>query len=218
MTILDFINNWQNLIGALIGSFVAIVGSILVNLYINYRTKIREQKRQYSNLLLILSELQLFINRCEGYLNFIREGKVSFNKIVFNNRVSYVAPSQVFDLNSQVYDKIQKIYNIAEVIKYNLDKSEVLETTKYKTKKEDVEAIYIQNSIICNRYGSGLNFIKHYLEDIYHNFNYVAVEIFKLSKKYKHLNFPKNIQIYSLDYVKEKVKKYDLKLGKLDDY
>ena len=84
------------------------------------------------------------------------------------------------------------------------------------SKQEDSINWGIQDSIICNRYFTALSFAEHYLEDIYKNFNFVAKEIKELSNKYTYLKFPKNIRLYTRDYVTDKIKKFNLKRGKLD--
>ena len=209
--IINLVHNWQNLVGSLIGALIAILGAFLVSIYLRYRDKIKEQRRQYANLLLVLHNLQLFITRCEMYLVLQAKRIVSFNKIILIPSSPYVEASQIFDLNPEVYNSVQKIYNVAEVIKYNIEKSEVIKTQKLN--KE-----YVQESIICKRYHNAMAFIRHWLKDIYHNFNIVAIEIKNLSTKYKSLNFPKTIKFYSKEYVDSKAKKFKLEDSKLDAY
>jgi len=134
-TIIEFLNNWQNLIGSLIGALIAIIGSVLINIYLQHREKIIERKRQYSNLILTLYDLQLFITRCESYLSFRNNEKVSFNKIIINEKINYLEPSQLFDLNPDIYNSIQKIYKVADIIKMNIEKSEVIQTFQLKMDK-----------------------------------------------------------------------------------
>lgn len=211
--IIDFLNNWQNLIGSLIGALIAIIGAVLINLYLRNQERISEQKREFSNLLLVLHDIQLFITRCETYLGFRNKSTVSFNKIVLNDRLNYIESSQTFNLNPEVYNSIQKIYNVANVIKNNIEKSEVVEI--HKKKDKDKNEVLVQRSIISDRYWNAVSFAEHYLEDIYANFNFIAKEIKKISKEYKHLSFPNTIKLYTRDYIKQKIKEYNLKSGRL---
>src|SRR3989344_5383998 len=196
---INFLNNWQELIGALIVGIIA----IFVPISLNYLTTRTERKRQYSNLLLVLHDLQLFIARCETYLTFKNVRKVSFNSVVINDRLNYIEASQVFDLNPEVYNSIQKIYNVAQVVKYNLEHSEAVTTIVKKQKNEE---IHTQDNVISDRYFRALAFVEHFLKDIYKNFNSIVNEVESLSKKYKYLTFPKTIKPYTKDYVNQKIK------------
>lgn len=215
MELLVLVHEWQNLIGSFLGAFIAIVGALLVHFTLRILDTKKERKKQYVNLLLILHDLQLFITRCETYLIFRNQKKISFNKIIINSTRNYMAASLIFDIPSIVYDAIQKIYNVADVIKYNLDKSEVIETQK---NIDGGNIKYTQKSIICHRYFNSLSFAEHYLEDIYRHFNLIALEIKKLSKRYPYLKFPDNIKLYSQSYVELKIKEFDLKKGKLSGH
>ena len=214
--IFGFLNKWQDLIGSLIGVFVAIIGSVLFNIYLKHQETIIERKRLYSNLILTLYDLQLFITRCEGYLSSKKESFVSFNKIIINEKLNYIEPSQLFDLRPEVYNSIQKIYNVANIIRTNIEKSEVTQSFRLKKNKDflrkniyiseedlkkqnDTINIDIQDSIICRRYWNALSFVEGYLLDIYKNFNFAAIEIKKIKEKYHYLRFPKDIKLYSMD-------------------
>lgn len=216
MSFVEFLNAWQNLIGAFVGAFIAISGAFLLNLWLRHQDKVGERKRLFANLLLILHDLQLFITRCEAYLIFKKNQKVSFNKIVIQPAINYIEASQQFDLHPEAYNAIQLIYSVANVIKYNLDKSEVVKTLERKD--ADGNRVHIQENIISSRYWNALAFVEHYLEDIYHNFNFVALEVKKLSRRYKYLKFPDTIKLYKKEYVNQKIKEFNLQKGKLSGY
>jgi len=208
----DFLNSWQNLFGALIGAFIAIFGSISLNYYLTTKN---ERKRQYSNLLLVLHDIQLFIARCETYLTFRNKSIVSFNNVVINDRLNYLQSSQVFNLNPEVYNSIQKIYNVAQVVKYNLENSEALTTEVNKQNKKE---IHTQENVISGRYFRAIAFVEHWLEDVYRKFNFITKEIKNLSNEYNYLSFPDTIEGYTKDYVEKKIKEFNLKLAEIDGH
>jgi len=226
--LVNFLFNWQQLIGALLGALIAIGGSIGLS---SYLTKKAERKRQYANLLLVLQDLESFISKCENYFNSQNQNLVSFSNIILNDKIDYISSSQVFDLDSKVYSSIHYIYNVAQVIRYNLENSEAITTsiakknnikidspehirlmsklTKTKIKTGDIE-IHTQENVLSGRYNRALILARYYLREVYRNFNIIAREIKKLPKKYKYLSFPENIKLYKKDYVEQKNIEYGL--------
>lgn len=233
--IIDLIKPWQEFIGSLFGAIIAIWGAYLLDLNKDKNEIKKDKKRQYIYLLLTLHDLQLFITRCEAYLNFKNEEIISLNKITISNTNNYIQALQVFDLNPEVHNSIEKMYKIANIIKEHMDRSEVKQVFKQKRYKEKIKSslnldkddfalqdriIYVdvEDSILCNRYNVAISFIRHYLEQLYEKFNFVANEIRNLSKIDKSLRFPKTIKFYSKDYVEVKITDFKLAKGKLEDY
>lgn len=202
--LVNFLYNWQQLIGALVGAVVAIGGSVLLS---NYLTKKSERKRQYSNLLLVLQDINAFISRCESYLIIKNEGRVSFTNVVINDKIDYMGSSQVFDLNPLVYGSIQRLYNIAQVIRYNFEHSEVVTTIVEKSENKET---HTQDNVLSGRYHQTLTLVQYFLRDVYKEFNFVAKEVRNLPKEYGYLSFPKSIEFYKKDYVEQKIKEYGL--------
>ncbi len=203
--LIGLLYNWQQLIGALVGAIVTISGAVGLN---NYLITKAERKKQYSNLLLVLWDLKFFVARCENYLNSNNKQMVSFTHLFINDKIDYIAPSQVFDLNPKVYGSIQAMYNIAQVIKYNLGHSEAVTTIVKKSKGKE---IHTQDNVISGRYHYAMGHVQFRLKGIYRDFNFIAKEIKNLSKKHGYLSFPGTITFYKEDYVKEKIKEYGLK-------
>ena len=114
--LINFLYNWQQLIGALLGALIAISGSIGLT---GYLTKKAERKKQYSNLLLTLQDIKRFIGKCELYLDWDNKRGVPFDKIILNDKINYFEPIQAFGLRNDVYTSIDHVYSVARVISYS---------------------------------------------------------------------------------------------------
>lgn len=217
--IVQFLSEWQTLIGSAIGAILAIGGSLWVT---SRRLKVEEEKnkaKSYQTMIAILYEIKHIIGRFELYLDFkynkkndIPQPTISFNRIytpTYSNRTSDII---IPEISFEVYDGIQKIYTISEVVRLNIEKSYVVKTIKTK---EDKQTVYIQERTVSKFYWTATAFMEHYLEDMYIKFNFIYDKIKNFSKK-NNFKFPDNINKYEKKYINEKVKKYNLLKIKLD--
>ena len=202
--LINFLYNWQQLIGALLGALIAISGSIGLT---GYLTKKAERKKQYSNLLLTLQDIKRFIGKCELYLDWDNKRGVPFDKIILNDKINYFEPIQAFGLRNDVYTSIDHVYSVARVISYSFRLSEVLET---HVKKKKGKEVHTQRNIVSGKHRETIHLVKFYLRDIYGDYNIIAKAVERLSKKYKYLRKFDNINLYKKDYVEQKNKEYGL--------
>ena len=199
----SFLYNWQELLGGLIATLIVIGFSF----YLHHQKERSDRKRQYSHLLLILQDIRRFISKCEHYLASANKNEVPFDKIIINEKVDYMGPTQVFNLKSEFYTNIEQIYNVASVISYNFKLSEVLEINVKKNKKGETHS---QKNVVSNKHWDTLNLVRYYLTDIYHKFNIVARDIKGLQKKYKYLKFTNDITFYTKEHVLRKAEEFGL--------
>ena len=203
MDIYSFLYEWQELLGALIATLVAIGFSF----YLHHQRERADKRRQYSHLLLILQDIRRFISKCEHYLESAKKKEIPFDKIIINEKIDYMAPTQVFNLKPEFYTAIEQVYNVASVISYNFKLSEVLEINVKKKKGGEVHS---QKNVVSNKHGDTLNLIRYYLTDIYHKFNIIAKDVKILRRKHKYLQFSGDITFYNKKDVLNKIERFGL--------
>lgn len=167
---------------------------VIIQISTNWRY---ERKKQYSNLLLILYELKFFIMRCETYLDFGKKGQIPFNRFTINNKLNYLEPLQIFNLNSS--NSISLMYKRAQETEEAFNNMNEEKIVKQKNGKVAFSEQYIRF----------LNFIRYYLErDNYGRFNFISREVMGLSNSY--LIFKKELRPYTKDYIDKKLKELSL--------
>lgn len=210
---ISFLLEWQNLVGSAIGAIIAIGGSFLI-LYIRYLMDLRSNnKEQYNKLIAIVYELHRTIGRCEFFIESLQNNIVSFAHIFTPTFDSQWSQIRISGIHPKIYNSIQKIYGIIDIVVYNIDKANVVETKLHKDKEGNT--VQTQKSIIDERYRRAIAFIKEYLKDMYKNFNIVYIEVSRYAKDNR-FEFPHDLNGYSKEYVECRNRLYTLKDTKIN--
>jgi len=140
------------------------------------------------------------IKRCEMLIgDFYGRNIISFSTILtpaFSSKWSQIS---ITDLDMNVYVSIEKIYYLFEVVMYNIEKANVIQT-EIRANKTVFETHIQKNIVGSERYGNGIAFIREYLKSAYKNFNKVYKGIKKYANKNKYL-FPNNIEKFNDEYI-----------------
>ena len=196
-------------IGSAIGSFIGVIGAILIAYFKIRSEKKKEQTEQFYKLIALMYEIKRNIKRCEFFLSErINKNKISFSTILSLTYKSHWSRINLSELDIEVYINIERIYHLFEFVVYNIEKANVLEIDiKKKT--------HTQRNIIHEyRYNVAIAFIMEYLRDCYEKYNEVYNHVLKYSNNKKieiSKSIKKDLEKYSKDYVINQVEKFQLK-------
>lgn len=211
--LINFLSDWQTLIGSAIGAILAIGGSYYIASKRVRDEKKKEASKNYSMMVAILFEIKYMTERYEQYLHYKFNKKdekelpiISFNGIQPLNYGNKLNVFLIPEIEVEIYKHIRNIYTLSEVVRNNIEKAYVLKTIKTK---EGKNTAYVQDRIVSQFYWVATSFMQTHLEDIYIKFNLIYNSIQKYAKS-NNFNFPREIKKFDEKYVSDKIKKLNL--------